>query len=95
MVYKKIHPIQKRLPPLEKLRVKNTVKTATTNECFLVLSSLLNCWASYGDSNKFCSNIELDLKLCMNSYKPKKPEKSSINYHAARLYPKLKKVEND
>ena len=67
----------------------------STNECFVMMSSLLNCWASNGEASALCATIEHDLKACMEVHKPKKEQISTINYHAGRLYPKLRGKVND
>lgn len=83
------------LPPLPRLKIRRATVTKQTNQCFVLMSSLLNCWAANGESAVACAAFETDLKGCMESYKPKAEQVSSINYHAARLYPKLRGKVND
>lgn len=94
MAYKKLQTT-KSLPPLPRLKVRKPTLSKSTNECFVLMSSLLNCWAANGEGSQQCVAFETDLKSCMETYKPKKDEMSSINYHAARLYPKLRGKVND
>ncbi|CAI5760061.1 unnamed protein product [Candida verbasci] len=95
MAYKKVGPSPKGLPLLPKLKVKKPIVAKTTNECFVIMSSLLNCWASNGEGNKNCLNFEKDLKTCMETNKVEPDKMSTINYHAKRLYPKIsgKKID--
>lgn len=83
------------LPPLPRLKIRRATVQKSTNQCFVLMSSLLNCWAANGESALACSAFEGDLKTCMETFKPKKEQVSSINYHAARLYPKLRGKVND
>ncbi|CCE85936.1 Piso0_005577 [Millerozyma farinosa CBS 7064] len=94
MPYKKVQP-NKKLPPLPRLKIRRPTVSKSTNECFVLMSSLLNCWAANGEGAQTCYNFEHDLKNCMETYKPKKETISSINYHASRLYPKLRGKVND
>ncbi|KAL6451285.1 MRP10 37S ribosomal protein MRP10 [Candida maltosa Xu316] len=95
MPFKKVGPPPKNLPPLPRLKVRKPVLSKSTNQCFVFMSSLLNCWASNGEGNQACNVFESDLKTCMETFKPKKETLSTINYHAARLYPKLKGRNHD
>ncbi|EDK39243.2 hypothetical protein PGUG_03341 [Meyerozyma guilliermondii ATCC 6260] len=94
MAYKKL-ATNKKLPPLPRLKIRKPTLSKSTNQCFVLMSSLLNCWAANGEGSAQCSSFENDLKGCMETYKPKKETLSSINYHAARLYPKLSGKVND
>lgn len=93
MAYKKVAQT-KALPPLPKLRLRNPVLQKSTNQCYVLMSSLLNCWAANGEGAALCSAFENDLKTCMETFKPKKETVSSINYHAGRLYPKFRRVND-
>ncbi|CAK9441774.1 mitochondrial 37S ribosomal protein mS37 [Lodderomyces beijingensis] len=95
MAYKKVGPPPKGLPPLPRLKVRKPILSKSTNQCFVFMSSLLNCWASNGEANSVCSGFEAELKKCMETYKPAKEQISTINYHAARLYPKLRGKVHD
>ncbi|CUM68354.1 uncharacterized protein PRCAT00006076001 [Priceomyces carsonii] len=94
MAYKKV-ATSKSLPPLPRLKIRKPTITKSTNECMVLMSSLLNCWAANGEGSSQCTSFEHDLKNCMEVYKPKKENLSSINYHASRLYPKLRGKVND
>ncbi|CAG88118.1 DEHA2E13156p [Debaryomyces hansenii CBS767] len=94
MAYKKLQT-NKKLPPLPRLKIRRPTVSKSTNECFVLMSSLLNCWAANGEGSLQCSPFEHDLKNCMETFKPKKETISSINYHSARLYPKLRGKVND
>jgi hypothetical protein len=61
----------------------------------VLMSSLLNCWAANGEGAVACASFENNLKTCMETFKPKPEQTSSINYHASRLYPKLRGKKND
>lgn len=93
MAYKKVAQ-SKSLPPLPRLRLRNPTLTKSTNQCYVMMSSLLNCWAANGEGSLQCSGFETDLKTCMETFKPQKETISSINYHAGRLYPKFRKVND-
>lgn len=95
MPYKKVGPPPKNLPPLPRLKVRRPILSKSTNQCFVFMSSLLNCWASNGEGNAVCNGFEKDLKKCMETFKPEKEQISTINYHASRLYPKLRGKVND
>ncbi|CAL9734444.1 small ribosomal subunit protein mS37 [Monosporozyma servazzii] len=95
-------PTITRLPPLPRLRVKRPVIRQETNRCLVLMSNLLQCWSSNGQSNPVCEQLVREFKQCsmnqgvvMNGagagkgkkeIKKKKEIKSNINYHAARLY---------
>lgn len=85
----------KHIPPLPRLKVRRAVVSKSTNQCFVLMSSLLSCWAANGDGSLQCKSFEHDLKNCMETYVPEKEKLSSINYHAKRLYPKLRGKVND
>ncbi|KAK6200037.1 uncharacterized protein RJT21DRAFT_120937 [Scheffersomyces amazonensis] len=95
MAYKKVGPPPKNLPPLPRLKIRKPILAKGTNQCFVLMSSLLNCWASNGEGAAQCVSFEHDLKTCMEVYKPEKDKLSTINYHAQRLYPKLRGKVND
>jgi hypothetical protein len=78
-----------RLPKLERLRVKNSVQEQQTSPCIVMMSSLLNCWSSNGEGSAMCKQLEGELKLCMENRVRTKGSKSSINYHAERLFPRI------
>ncbi|ODV97237.1 hypothetical protein PACTADRAFT_1810 [Pachysolen tannophilus NRRL Y-2460] len=86
-----------RLPPLPTLRVKKPVVQTQANPCLVIMSSLLNCWSSNGESNKVCKKLETDLKVCMESSSStaQRVQKSSINYHTTRLQPKVNGKPHD
>ncbi|CAH6719163.1 37S ribosomal protein Mrp10p, mitochondrial [[Candida] jaroonii] len=94
MAYKKVTTTTS-LPPLPKLRVRRPVLNKSTNQCLVIMTSLLNCWAANGDGAASCLNFEKDLKNCMETHKPEKEQLSTINYHASRLYPKFKGTVTD
>lgn len=85
----------KQIPPLPRLKIRKPTVAKSTNKCYVLMSSLLNCWAANGDGSAQCSPFEKDLKNCMETHKPEKETLSSINYHAQRLYPKLRGKVND
>ncbi|ODV69054.1 hypothetical protein HYPBUDRAFT_136056 [Hyphopichia burtonii NRRL Y-1933] len=89
MPIKKLQPA-KTIPPLPRIKIRNPVVSKSTNQCLVFMSSLLNCWAANGDGSAQCISFEHDLKNCMETYKPEKEVRSSINYHAQRLYPKIR-----
>lgn len=84
-----------RLPKLERLRVKNPVVEQGASPCVILMSSLLNCWASNGESAAQCKLIEGNLKNCMETRSKTKAARSSINYHANRLFPKISGKPHD
>ncbi|KZF24855.1 mitochondrial ribosomal protein 10 [Xylona heveae TC161] len=77
-----------RLPPLPKLRVRHPNKTET-NPCMAIMSSMLGCWASSGYNMAGCVGLEQQLRMCMDTKKPKVEKRNTINYHLSRLYPKI------
>ncbi|GME71027.1 hypothetical protein B5S28_g3826 [[Candida] boidinii] len=82
------------VPPLPRLRVRNQVAKSQANPCLLIMSAMLNCWASSGEGNAACKELEASLKTCMGSgTKVPPPVKPTLNYHASRLLPKIHKVE--
>lgn len=94
MAYKKVAQSTK-LPPLPKLKVRRALIQQENNKCIVMMSTLLNCWAANGEGALTCKGFEDEFKICMDGYKGAKPKVSSINYHAARLYPKLRGPRND
>ncbi|EDK45629.1 conserved hypothetical protein [Lodderomyces elongisporus NRRL YB-4239] len=90
MAFKKVGPPPKSLPPLPRLRVRKPILSQSSNSCMVLMSSLLNCWASNGEGSQACLSFANDLKYCMENQQSLKVERSTINYHAQRLYPKLK-----
>lgn len=95
MVYKKVGPPPKNLPPLPRLKVRRPMIAKSTNQCFVLMSSLLNCWAANGEGSAPCEAISGELKGCMESQSKQKDKMSTINYHAQRLYPKLRGQVHD
>lgn len=93
MAYKKVAQ-SKALPPLPRVRIRNPTVNKSTNECMVLMSSLLSCWAANGEGSLNCTAFEHDLKSCMETHKPRKEQRSSINYHATRLYPKWRKIND-
>lgn len=93
MAFKKVAQ-SKALPPLPKLKLKNPVLQKSNNKCYVLMSSLLNCWAANGEGSAPCSVFENDLKTCMETFKSLKETVGSANYHAARLYPKFRRVND-
>ncbi len=82
------------VPPLPRLRVKNQVAKQQANPCLVVMSQMLNCWASNGEGIAACKDLEKELKNCMGrGIKVPPPSKPTLNYHAARLLPKNHKQE--
>ncbi|CDK27864.1 unnamed protein product [Kuraishia capsulata CBS 1993] len=80
-----------KLPPLPRLRV-DTKKASVVNKnpCYVMLASLLNCWASNGEGSAICNPLENKLSNCMvNMPKNRGASYDSLNYHAARLKPKI------
>ncbi|RPA77144.1 mitochondrial ribosomal protein 10 [Ascobolus immersus RN42] len=77
-----------RLPPLPKLRVRHPDKQQP-QPCLAVMSALLGCWASQGQMAEGCAKLEESLRVCMDTQAKVPHRKSTINYHLARLYPKL------
>lgn len=94
MAYKKVQT-SSALPPLPRLKVRRPVLKQSNNSCLVYMSSLLNCWAANGEGSSLCLALETDLKGCMETHRPQKEQISSINYHASRLYPKLRGKVND
>lgn len=82
------------VPPLPRLRVKNQTVKQQSNPCLVIMSQMLNCWASNGEGSVLCKNLEQELKGCMaKGIKVAPPSKPTLNYHAARLLPKIHKQE--
>ena len=81
-----------RLPPLPRLKVKKPIITQDANNCLVLMSNLLQCWSSNGHMSTVCEGLAKELKLCTAERamgKGTQTQKSNINYHAARLYPKI------
>ncbi|VEU22943.1 DEKNAAC104253 [Brettanomyces naardenensis] len=80
------------VPPLPRLRVRNQVAKQQANPCLVIMTQMLNCWASNGEGAATCGDLELQLKQCMNKAgKIPPPPKPTLNYHASRLLPKIHK----
>lgn len=94
MAYKKVAQ-STLLPPLPKLRIRRPTLSKANNSCLVMMSSLLNCWAANGEGAPACSSVENDLKVCMETKQLTKGKSNSVNYHAGRLYPKLRRNVND
>ncbi|KAK0736058.1 hypothetical protein B0T21DRAFT_383708 [Apiosordaria backusii] len=77
-----------RLPPLQKLRVRNPNKREP-NPCLTIMSSVLACWASAGHTGRACNTVEDALRACMDAPKPPPKPSNTINYHLQRLSSKL------
>lgn len=56
-----------RLPPLPRLRVKKPTNQTAANPCFVLMSTLLNCWSSNGEGAAECKALETNLKECMET----------------------------
>lgn len=54
-----------RLPNLQRLKVKSSVVQDRGGPCMVVMTNLLNCWASNAHGSKECQGLEQDLKTCM------------------------------
>lgn len=84
-------PIYK-LPPLPRLKVKKPIIQQEANTCLVLMSNLLQCWSSNGHMSTVCDNLVKDLKACTATNalgKGRGQQKSTINYHAARLYDRV------
>ncbi|AMD19067.1 HBR166Cp [Eremothecium sinecaudum] len=87
-----------RLPPLPRLKVKNPIIEKEANKCLVLMSNLLQCWSSNGHMNPACDELVTQLKACSSdkaAYTNKSPRKNTINYHAARLYPRISGKPHD
>ncbi|KAH8890255.1 hypothetical protein GQ53DRAFT_607436, partial [Thozetella sp. PMI_491] len=73
-----------RLPPLERLRVRNPNRTEVS-PCVTVMISVLTCWASAGHNTPACAGIESALRSCMDAPAPPAKPKNTINYHLMRF----------
>ncbi|KAI9666848.1 MAG: hypothetical protein M1829_005651 [Trizodia sp. TS-e1964] len=80
--------LTRRLPLVPKLKIRRPNK-AETNSCVGAMSAVLNCWASSGHSVQGCIQVEEQLRMCMDTPRPKDGKKNTINYHLSRLYPKI------
>lgn len=96
MAYKKVAQ-STALPPLPKVRIRRpaVANANANNSCLVMMSSLLNCWAANGEGSPTCLSIEKDLKVCMETKLLGKAKSGSVNYHAGRLYPRLRRNVND
>lgn len=90
MAYKKVAQT-KALPRLQKVRFRNQALSKSTNECFVMMSTLLNCWAANGEGAALCLGYEHELKTCMETFKPAKKNTGLMSYDAGRLYPRFTK----
>ncbi|WPK23024.1 hypothetical protein PUMCH_000248 [Australozyma saopauloensis] len=81
----------KTLPVLPRLVLSKSGNRQVTNKCYVLMSSLLNCWAANGEGSTQCAAFEHDLKTCMETTKPTRAPADSFKYHANRLYPKFTK----
>lgn len=88
MAYKKVAQV-KALPPLKRIEFKKASLAKANNQCYVLMSSLLNCWAANGQGAQQCAGFEGELKTCMETFKPPKEALSSLKYHAKRLYTKI------
>ncbi|KAG7663537.1 MRP10 [[Candida] subhashii] len=98
MAYKKVGPPPRGLPPLPRFRPKKTLNASTggaNNECMIVMSSLLNCWASNGESASICERFATELKQCMAVQKKGNKGGSGSSNDSERLYPKLRGKVHD
>lgn len=97
MAYKKVGPPPRALPPLPHLRRKAPVKSqaAANNECMVVMSTLLNCWASNGEGASMCARFESELKQCMALQKSVSSKAKGNSQDSDRLYPKLRGKVHD
>lgn len=77
-----------KLGTLPVLRVKNT-QMKTVQPCVLMMSQLLNCWASNGELASVCKAIQVEYLKCVDAPVSKQKTMNNINYHALRLLPKL------
>ncbi|KAL3463412.1 37S ribosomal protein Mrp10, mitochondrial [Aspergillus heterothallicus] len=77
-----------RLNSINHLRVRRP-NTQENNPCAVVLSSMLSCWASSGHGAESCQGLEKELKACMDVKRPKTTERNTVNFHLARMYPKV------
>ncbi|AAS52880.1 AER199Cp [Eremothecium gossypii ATCC 10895] len=87
-----------KLPPLPRLKVKKPVIKQEANRCLVLMSNLLQCWSSNGHMNPVCEKLATDLKACTSQNvmgSNQKPRKSTINYHAARLYDRISGKPHD
>ncbi|KAL4928585.1 mitochondrial 37S ribosomal protein mS37 [Aspergillus undulatus] len=82
----KLNPV--RLNSIPQLRVRATEKADPT-PCSAVMSAMLTCWASSGQSSAACSLLEQQLRECMDTHKNTGTKRNSINYHLMRMYPKV------
>ncbi|CAN6625257.1 small ribosomal subunit protein mS37 [Trichomonascus vanleenenianus] len=84
-----------RLPNLKKLKVKSSVVQERGGPCMVVMTNLLNCWASNAHGSKECAGLEQDLKTCMTAKRSATKHKVTTNYHAARLLKKINPKAHD
>ncbi|CBF89443.1 hypothetical protein BDV09DRAFT_172898 [Aspergillus tetrazonus] len=81
----RLNPV--RLNSITHLRVRDTGSKQTT-PCAAVMSAMLNCWASAGQSEG-CFALEQQLRECMDTHKTTGTKRNAINYHLMRMYPKV------
>ncbi|KAH3898728.1 probable 37S ribosomal protein MRP10, mitochondrial [Saccharomycodes ludwigii] len=87
-----------RLPPLPRLKVKKPIIQQEANRCLVLMSNLLQCWSSNGHMDKQCTQLANQLKACTNERamgKKHGEERSTINYHASRLYNRINGKPHD
>ncbi|SZF00038.1 unnamed protein product [Blumeria hordei] len=77
-----------RLPPLNRLSVRGA-NTGAKNPCLSLMSSVLTCWASNGFNVEGCQNLETQLRTCMDTPNQRSQKRNTINYHLARMLPKV------
>lgn len=87
--------MQKRLPQVPYLKVKDTRIGQRQGTCAVALTSLLTCWASNGEGANACKQLELELKQCMAGHKHVKQKRSTVNYHSNRLLSKVNPKPHD
>ncbi|CAI7584628.1 unnamed protein product [Penicillium palitans] len=77
-----------RLNTINHLRVRRPNQNEQ-NPCVVVMSSMLNCWASAGYGAEGCAALEAQLRKCMDAPKSREQKKNTVNYHLMRMYPKV------
>lgn len=83
-----------RLVNLPALKVKKPILHKQTNTCIVLMTSLLNCWASNGEGNAACLDLESDLKNCMNNKVSTMRGRSYSNVAYSLLTRKMKLSRN-
>lgn len=57
-----------RMPNLPRLKVRSTTANREVGgPCIVVMTNLLNCWASNAHGAKVCEGLEKELKTCVAS----------------------------